>query len=131
MPDEPKKPDPIEDIRAGLGLLFRAAKTAVDELPTDKIEEAVKEGAREVGRALGTVGDVFDEKVLGKKPKHPAPGPTPSPGGQPPPSAAVGAVGTEGGAGTEGRKDAGAKDPGASDSSRPTAPGGSDPKQEN
>jgi len=72
MPDEQKKPDPIKDLRDGLGLLFRAAKTAVDEFPTGKIEEAVKEGAREVGRALETVGDVIDEKVLGnKKPKPP------------------------------------------------------------
>ncbi|HWL86867.1 MAG TPA: hypothetical protein VNO21_13750 [Polyangiaceae bacterium] len=74
MPDEPKKPDPIQDIRAGLGLLFRAAKTAVDEFPTDKIEHAVKEGAREVTRALETVGEAIDEKVLrNKKPKPPPP----------------------------------------------------------
>ncbi len=82
MSDDPKKPDPIEDLRNGLGLLFRAAKTAVDQIPTDKIEQAVKDGAREVTKALETVGDTIDEKVLGhKKQKPPSQGasaPSPS-----------------------------------------------------
>ena len=53
MSDE--KPNPLADVKQGLGLLFRAAKTAVERLPTDKIEEAVTTSAREVGRAVETV----------------------------------------------------------------------------
>ena len=88
MPDEPKKPDPMEDLRTGLGLLFRAAKTAVDEFPTEKIEEAVKQGARDVGKVFETVGEAIDEKVLGrKKPPpsaHPPPENSPAPPNEPP-----------------------------------------------
>ncbi|WP_394848171.1 hypothetical protein LZC95_11980 [Pendulispora brunnea] len=62
----------MEDLRAGLGLLFRAAKTAVDEFPTEKIEEAVKQGARDVGKVFETVGEAIDEKVLGRKKAPPA-----------------------------------------------------------
>ena len=53
MTDEEKKdPDPVEDLRAGLGLLFRAARGAVDKIPTHKIEELVKEGTDKVGKAF-------------------------------------------------------------------------------
>jgi hypothetical protein len=41
MSDE--KPKPVDDLKAGLGLLFRAAKGAVDRLPTDKLEDVVKD----------------------------------------------------------------------------------------
>ena len=43
MSDE--KPKPVDDLKQGLNLLFRAAKGAVDKIPTDKIESAVKGGA--------------------------------------------------------------------------------------
>ncbi len=62
-----KKPDPVEDLKKGLGLLFRAAKTAVDELPTGKFEEAVKSGAREVGRAIENVTNTIDKELFHKK----------------------------------------------------------------
>ena len=99
MPDEPqKKPDPIDDLRAGLGLLFRAAKTAVDELPTSKFEDVVKQGVREVGRAIENVTSVIEEQVTGKKPAKgqaeasspegsAPPTDPPAPGGSPPPRA--------------------------------------------
>lgn len=47
-----KEPDPVEDLRAGLGLLFRAARGAVDKIPTHKIEELMKEGTDKVGKAF-------------------------------------------------------------------------------
>lgn len=47
-----KEPDPVEDLRAGLGLLFRAARGAVDKISTHKIEELVKEGTHKVGQAF-------------------------------------------------------------------------------
>jgi hypothetical protein len=62
MPDDPK-PDPIEDVRKGLGLLFRAAKGAIDKLPTKDVEQAVVTSAREVGRALENVGKSIEREV--------------------------------------------------------------------
>jgi hypothetical protein len=59
MSDE--KPKPVDDLKAGLGLLFRAAKGAVDRLPTDKLEDVVKDGAKEVGRAFETVAHELDK----------------------------------------------------------------------
>jgi hypothetical protein len=89
MPDDPKKPDeadPVEDLKKGLGLLFRAAKAAVERLPTEKFEDVVLTGAREVGRAIENVTQTVEKTVLGKdKPPsrppeaHPPPGEPPSP----------------------------------------------------
>ena len=65
MSDEnQKKPDPIEDVRKGFELLFRAAKTAVSELPTDKVEAAVVSGVKEVGKALENVAQAIDKEVF-------------------------------------------------------------------
>ena len=65
MSDESqKKPDPIEDVRKGFELLFRAAKTAVSELPTDKVEAAVVSGVKEVGKALENVAQAIDKEVF-------------------------------------------------------------------
>jgi hypothetical protein len=61
------KPNPLEDVRKGLGLLFRAAKRTVEKLPTKDIEEVVVTSAREVGRALENVGKTIEREVLGKK----------------------------------------------------------------
>ncbi|MBK6698203.1 MAG: hypothetical protein IPG50_39370 [Myxococcales bacterium] len=90
-----KKPDPIEDVREGLGLLFRAAKSVISELPTQKIEETVVTGVKEVGRAVETVASTIEREVFGKKaataaPEHQA---EPPPAGQPesPPPAATNA----------------------------------------
>jgi hypothetical protein len=65
MSDE--KPNPLEDVRKGLGLLFRAAKTAAEKLPTKDLEEVVVTSAREVGRALENVGRTLEREVFGKK----------------------------------------------------------------
>lgn len=90
MNDAPqKKPDPIEDVRKGLELLLRAATTAVNSLPTDKLETAVVSGVKEVGRAIENVAHAIDKEVFknGKpvygttKPKDPLEGaPTYQPG---------------------------------------------------
>lgn len=63
MPDE-DKPNPIEDVRKGLGLLFRAARGAVEKLPTKGLEEVVVTSAREVGRALENVGKTIEREVI-------------------------------------------------------------------
>ena len=76
MSDDPqKKPDPIEDVRKGLGLLLRAATTAVNALPTDKFETAVVSGVKEVGRAIENVAQAIDKEVFknGHKPAAPVP----------------------------------------------------------
>lgn len=85
MSDE--KPKPVDDLKQGLNLLFRAAKGAVDKLPTDKIEGAVKDGAKEVGKAFETVANEIDKvinKATGSAP-HPPPPPHPAPGSNPHP----------------------------------------------
>src|SRR5215472_5889293 len=61
------KPNPLEDVRKGLGLLFRAAKTTVEKLPTKDLEEVVVTSAREVGRAIENVGKTIEREVFGKK----------------------------------------------------------------
>jgi hypothetical protein len=65
MPDD--KPNAFEDLRKGLGLLFRAAKTTVEKLPTKDLEDAVVTSAREVGRAIENVGKTLEREVFGKK----------------------------------------------------------------
>ena len=61
------KPNPLEDVRKGLGLLFRAAKTTVEKLPTKDVEDAVLSTAREVGRAVESVGRTLEREVFGGK----------------------------------------------------------------
>ena len=61
------KPKPLEDVRKGLGLLFRAAKTTVEKLPTKDLEDVVVTSAREVGRAIENVGKTIEREVFGKK----------------------------------------------------------------
>ena len=72
MTDE--KPTPLQDVRKGLGLLFRAAKTAVERLPTGGVEEVVVTSAREVGRAIENVATAIEREVFGKRTgtTHPA-----------------------------------------------------------
>ena len=65
MPDD--KPNAFADVRKGLGLLFRAAKTTVEKLPTKDLEEVVVTSAREVGRALENVGKTIEREVFGNK----------------------------------------------------------------
>jgi hypothetical protein len=60
------KPDPLDDMRRGMGLLFRAAKTVVQRIPTTKLEDAVVSGAREVGRAIENVAQTLEKEVLKK-----------------------------------------------------------------
>ena len=65
MTDE--KSTPLRDVRKGLGLLFRAAKTAAEKLPTRGVEEAVLTSAREVGRAIENVAMTIEREVFGKR----------------------------------------------------------------
>jgi hypothetical protein len=59
------KPTPLEDVRKGLGLLFRAAKTAVEKLETRGVEDVVMTSAREVGRAIENVASAIEREVFG------------------------------------------------------------------
>lgn len=66
-----KSSKPVDDLKQGLNLLFRAAKGAVDKIPTEKIEGAVKDGAKEVGKAFETVAGELDKafsKATGSSP---------------------------------------------------------------
>lgn len=62
MTDE-KPPDPLSDVAKGLGLLFRAARTAARKLPTKDLEEVVVTSAREVGRAIENVAATIERGV--------------------------------------------------------------------
>lgn len=73
------KPRPVDDLKQGLGLLFRAAKGAVGKLSTDKLEGTAKDAVKEVGRAFESIGNEI-EKVVGR-----ASGAPPPPAGHPPP----------------------------------------------
>jgi hypothetical protein len=68
------KPTPLEDVRKGLGLLFRAAKTAVEKLETRGVEDVVVTSAKEVGRAIENVASAIEREVFGKKSERERPG---------------------------------------------------------
>jgi hypothetical protein len=83
------RPNPLTDVRKGLGLLFRAARTAVSRLPKGDLEEAVVTSAREVGRAIENVATTIEREVLGKRApgergaSSPKSAPPPEPGSEP------------------------------------------------
>jgi hypothetical protein len=80
MSNEPH--NPLTDVRKGLGLLFRAARTAARKLPTKDLEEAVVTSAREVGRAIENVATTIEREVFGKNsPRPPEPPPREPRGG--------------------------------------------------
>src|SRR5690349_17005943 len=82
------KSKPVDDLKQGLGLLFRAAKGAVEALPTDKLEDVAKDAAKEVARAFESIGTEV-EKVVGRVTgSQPPPPPHGAP--QDPPAAASG-----------------------------------------
>jgi hypothetical protein len=70
------KPNPVDDLKQGLGLLFRAAKGAVEKIPTDKVEDVAKDAAKEVARAFESLGQEV-EKVIHPNKKSSQP-PSPS-----------------------------------------------------
>jgi len=88
------RPNPLTDVRKGLGLLFRAARTAVGRLPKGDLEQVVVESAREVGRAIENVATTLEREVLGvrkrgeppkdKDASPPKPGDPGDPGSAPP-----------------------------------------------
>jgi hypothetical protein len=71
-----EKPSPIEDVRKGLGLLFRAARTTLEKLPKRDFEDAVTTGVKEVGRAVENVTRTIERDLFGVRrddsaPPHP------------------------------------------------------------
>jgi hypothetical protein len=68
------KPSALQDLTKGLGLLFRAAKTTLQKLPTGELEEAVITSAKEVGRAIENVTQTVShtvEKQIFRRPSEP------------------------------------------------------------
>jgi hypothetical protein len=68
------EPNPLNDVRRGLGLLLRAARTAARKWPTKDLEEVVTTSAREVGRAIENVAVTIEREMFGKSggPKPPS-----------------------------------------------------------
>lgn len=91
MSDEP---NPFNDVRRGLGLLLRAARTAARKWPTKDLEDAVTTSAREVGRAIENVAVTIEREVFGKAGSaKPPPPPSESSGEAPRPSGPPGSGG--------------------------------------
>jgi hypothetical protein len=90
--------DPLADLKKGIGLLFRAAKSAAHKIPKDKIEDAfkssveelqkaveklptakiegtVKTSLQEMGRAFVSVATTLEREVAGTKVKSEPPAP--------------------------------------------------------
>ncbi len=69
MTDEkrPDRPDPLEDVRKGLGLLFRAAQSTVASIPTERLEKVITTCAEEVRRAFVNVSQAIEREVHGYK----------------------------------------------------------------
>jgi hypothetical protein len=64
MSDDPK---PYDDLREGLGLIFRAARKASERLNTTKVDETVAKGAKGAVRFINQVGRTIGaelEKVV-------------------------------------------------------------------
>lgn len=116
MSDE-QKPKPIEDLKEGLGLLFRAAKGAVEKLPTDKVEDVAKDAVKEVGRAFETIGGELD-KMWNKATGSERPGAQQQPGQQP----AADASGTASGEAREEKKEEKKEEPPFDDAYAPEPP---------
>lgn len=51
-PPSSEDADPVDELKKGLGMLFRAAKHAAEKLPTERIENVVRTGAKEVERVV-------------------------------------------------------------------------------
>jgi hypothetical protein len=66
-------PNPLSDVRRGLGLLLRAARTAARKLPTKDLEDVVATSAREVGRAIENVAGAIEREMFGKGGQAPPP----------------------------------------------------------
>jgi hypothetical protein len=60
MTDERK---PTEDLKEGLGLLFRAAKGAVKQVDLAKIDKGLDKAFGQVGRAMGNVGKAVGDEI--------------------------------------------------------------------
>jgi hypothetical protein len=70
MTEDPKS-KPIDDLKEGLGLLFRAAKGAVETLPTEKVEDVARDAVKEVGKAFENLSNEIDRvwnKATGSEP---------------------------------------------------------------
>jgi hypothetical protein len=104
MSDDKKQPPrPLDDLKEGLGLLFRAAKGAVEQFPTEKVEETAKEAAKQVGKTFEVIGNEMDKAF------------TKATGSEPPPKA-------------DAAPPAEAKKPGGDDAPKGEAPNGDPPK---
>lgn len=80
------KPRPVDDLKEGLGLLFRAAKGAVGSLPKGKLEDVAKDAVKEVGRAFESLGSELEkvvDRVSGAPPASRPPADAPPPPTQP------------------------------------------------
>ena len=96
---------PSDDLKEGLGMLFRAARNATKDLSAEKAEKAIYDSGSELGRVLSNVGKAMGDelsKAFGEKADE---GAVPE---APPPASEKGAP-VESGPGTTEQEDAATK----------------------
>jgi hypothetical protein len=81
---------PIDDLKDGFSLIFRAARGMAKDIQPDKVDHAMNTGAKELVRVINTVGRALGaelEKNFGGQDQPPKRGSAPPPAGGPPPDA--------------------------------------------
>ena len=111
---------PSDDLKEGLGLIFRAARTAAKQVDVAKIDKSLDRAVTEVGRVVSRVGRVVADEV-NRMASSPPPWSHSAPAKGEPPKA------------DEGEGEVAASSPKASDTSAPpdtdaSTPGASEPK---
>jgi hypothetical protein len=62
MSDEQRRP-PVEDLKEGFGFLIRAAKSAVERLPTQRVEDIAQDAVKEAGQVFDKLGTHIDQAI--------------------------------------------------------------------
>ncbi len=62
MSDDPKRA-PVEDLKEGLGYLIRAAKSAVERIPTQRVEDLAQGTMKDAADVFDKLGTRIDEVI--------------------------------------------------------------------
>ncbi len=62
MSDDPKRA-PVEELKEGLGYLLRAAKSAVERIPTQRVEDLAQDTMKDAAEAFDKLGSHIDQAL--------------------------------------------------------------------
>ncbi len=62
MSDDPKRA-PVEDLKEGLGYLLRAAKSAVERIPTQRVEDIAQDTMKDAAEVFDKLGTRIDQVI--------------------------------------------------------------------